>query len=42
MSSWVVGKASMTLKEVLSNLAMEDITDSEYKHAKRVQQDFKI
>ena len=48
MNTWMIGKNSMKLFPLsekdyfYSHLNMEDITDLEYTHAKRVFKDFKI
>ena len=46
MSTWITGKSLMKLhyqkKKFYSNLNMKDITDADYKHAKRVCKDFEI
>ena len=44
MNTWMIGKNSMKHHEddFYSDLNMEGITDADYKHTKRVCQDFKI
>ena len=46
MNIWMIGKNSMKYhylkKFFYSHLNMEDITDADYKHAKRVCKDFEI
>ena len=49
MNIWMIGKNSMNYhylkkkkKDFYSHLNMEDITDADYMHAKRVCKDFEI
>ena len=46
MNIWTIGKISMKhrylKKDFYSHLNMEDITDADYAHAKRVRKDFEI
>ena len=42
MSTWMIGKSLMKQQEFYSNIVMEDITDADYMHAKRVCKVFEI